>query len=179
MFTHRTQFHGLAFSLSLMCVWNGATNKRRIHMSSLEMMWSVTKIACYSLEIRGMDLAFVLGKNYRRPSSIWHCLSSSFGRLCGRLKTSQRRWEASRWQTDVPEQNRANADLLAFPPSNSGRQPPAPGCSFLPSGEGRAHPALGEGTGGPRRAHCVRARPQGLSSSSSNALAWEPGRTGN
>ena len=53
-----------------------------------------------------------VGKNYWQPHSIPWCLSGSSGMLSGRLKPSQRRQEASRWQTDATgrEENRLEAD---------------------------------------------------------------------
>lgn len=63
-----------------------------------------------------------------------------------RLKISQRRWEASRWQTDVMkgEENRLNTDS-SLPSWPSGKQPvAAPVRASLCRGGDRAHPALGE-----------------------------------
>ena len=63
-----------------------------------------------------------------------------------RLKTSQRRWEASRWQTDVVkgEENRLNNDS-SLSSWLSGKQPmAAPVCSSLCRGGDRELPALGE-----------------------------------
>lgn len=81
-----------------------------------------------------------VGKNYWQLHSTSWCLSGSSGMFYGRLKPSQRRQEASRWQTDATgrEENRRKADpspaflalvasshSLCFCPRRWGRSPPS------------------------------------------------------
>lgn len=65
-----------------------------------------------------------VGKNYWQLHSTSWCLSGSSGMFYGRLKPSQRRQEASRWQTDATgrEENRRKADPLPCLPGTGGQQ---------------------------------------------------------
>ena len=109
----------------------------------------------------------VEGKNYWWRSLILWCLSGSSGMFYRRLKTSQRMWEASRWQTDVVKgkENRMNTDS-SLPSWLSGKQPmAAPVCSSLCRAGDREHPALGDEDEWPTqsRTHYLRAWTKDLS----------------